>query len=1321
MRRSEHNPISSAGRAGCKPRCSAVTPMRVWAQWCFVFLVLAALPLSAQGNGSAQYFYDDVGRLIKVVTPSGNIATYNYDATGNLLSITRSTLPANNGLAILNFTPQNGPVGQTVTIQGQGFNATPSLNAVQFNGTAATVAAATSSTLTVTVPPGATTGPVSVTVNSQSATSVANFVVTAGTLVAINISPAGSTINQGLQQQFVANGVLSNGSQQNLTSSVTWGSSNPLAATISNAAGSNGLATGGGSGTTLITALSGAVIGSATFSVRSLDYLSVAPSPASVAIGLTQQFSVLGYFSDGSVQNEGAIASWSSSNTNVATISNSGLATPLSVGSTVICATANAVYPACTGLTITPALVSISISPSNETIPKGVNQQFFATGTFSDGGKQNITSAVSWATSSSAVVVFTSSSNPGFATDIGKGTATITATAGSISGSTTLTLTAAVPTSLSVSPTDFALQTNGTEQLAAQLIYTDNSTQNVTQTATWSSSAPSVATVSNSAGSLGLVTGVAVGSATITATSSSFSGSSSLVVNSASGISYPRFLYVSDGNGIIAIYSVNGQTGQLRADGSIPVPFTNQSGYLALDPSQSYLYLVEPSAAGNLWVFSVNPIDGALTQTSGSPYTAGTSIGPVATEPSDRFVYVGDPTTNSIFGFSIGAGGALTALPGSPYPASGQPNAFIVHPSGKFLFVSYVSQSPGGVDPPGNVSVFTINSNSGALAQISGSPFTVGYDPVALAQDPAGQYLYVSNLGQSNSSRMRRLKSPDDLDAVLARPSAYPEQTELLGIADHAGSEFPTRASSTRLLASLDFSSVSPFPVTATHGGAFALPRSSFVGLFFQSGVTTSPAISAFTVDPNAGTLTEVTGSPFIVPEGAQSISVDNTGQYLYAPIYSSVQGFAINAGGALTPLANSPFSVSVGGLTFDPSGQFAYGQGGIGLQEVGINSSTGNLTALTSGSPIGGSAIVISKASVAISYIPQFAYVVSSGAANGANSIAGYSINPASGALTSLSGSPFAEGFSPVFATTDMFGQLLYVANSCSDPACASSNGSVSGYTIVPGSGALTPAPGSPFPVGVAPVSVALQVPGYNFTQTPNEYAYVASQNDQVFEYSVNPATGVLTTFSGSPVDTAAYDSIATVVDPTQTLLYMIGGDTFYIYGVYLYNGQLFQYLDYSTYIGAPSAIGVDPGGRFVLITSAASSTVSVFSTQTFSQVTGSPFATDGSPAAVALDPTGQFVYVANQATNDVSAYTMNPSTGALTPVAGSPYPVGTAPVSLSVDYSGAFLYVTNKGDGTVSAFSITSGSGALTPIAGSPFPAGAAPISVVTTGMIQ
>jgi len=120
----------------------------------FLFILSFVPPLRAQSGASVQYVYDALGRLTTVVDPSSNVATYNYDAVGNLLSITRTTASPS-ALAIFGFSPSQGSVGQTVVIQGQNFSTTPSANTVQFNGTAATVTAATANSLTVTVPTGA--------------------------------------------------------------------------------------------------------------------------------------------------------------------------------------------------------------------------------------------------------------------------------------------------------------------------------------------------------------------------------------------------------------------------------------------------------------------------------------------------------------------------------------------------------------------------------------------------------------------------------------------------------------------------------------------------------------------------------------------------------------------------------------------------------------------------------------------------------------------------------------------------------------------------------------------------------------------------------------------------------------------------------------------------------------------------------------------------------------------------------------------------------------------------------------------------------------
>ncbi|MGE3540533.1 MAG: IPT/TIG domain-containing protein [Candidatus Tectimicrobiota bacterium] len=144
-----------------------------WSSGVLLMLLLATVVLSQQSS-AIQYVYDDLGRLMKIVDQHGDVAEYVYDAVGNILEIRRSTVT---GLALLNFTPSRGPVGTHITLQGQGFSTTPAENAVTFNGTATTVLTAAPTQLVVSVPPGATTGPMMVTVAGQSASSDRPFVV----------------------------------------------------------------------------------------------------------------------------------------------------------------------------------------------------------------------------------------------------------------------------------------------------------------------------------------------------------------------------------------------------------------------------------------------------------------------------------------------------------------------------------------------------------------------------------------------------------------------------------------------------------------------------------------------------------------------------------------------------------------------------------------------------------------------------------------------------------------------------------------------------------------------------------------------------------------------------------------------------------------------------------------------------------------------------------------------------------------------------------------------------------------------------------------
>ena len=103
---------------------------------CFALIACCmSMPMLAQ-QATVRYIYDDLGRLVGVIEQSGDAAMYTYDAVGNLLSITRTSASS---VSIIALSPNSGPVGSPVMIDGTGFSSTASANTVTFNGTVATV------------------------------------------------------------------------------------------------------------------------------------------------------------------------------------------------------------------------------------------------------------------------------------------------------------------------------------------------------------------------------------------------------------------------------------------------------------------------------------------------------------------------------------------------------------------------------------------------------------------------------------------------------------------------------------------------------------------------------------------------------------------------------------------------------------------------------------------------------------------------------------------------------------------------------------------------------------------------------------------------------------------------------------------------------------------------------------------------------------------------------------------------------------------------------------------------------------------------------
>jgi Bacterial Ig-like domain (group 2) len=160
-------------------------------------------------------------------------------------------------------------------------------------------------------------------------------------LSSLAITPGNPSIGAGQNQQFTAEGTFSDGSKQDLTSSVSWTSSNTAVATING----SGTATAVALGDSKIVAASGSISTSTIFTVGPPGVVSIAvtPSNALVVLGAPVQFTATGTFSGGSTKDLTNAATWSSSNTNFATVSSTGLVIGVANGGLTISAEVSAV------------------------------------------------------------------------------------------------------------------------------------------------------------------------------------------------------------------------------------------------------------------------------------------------------------------------------------------------------------------------------------------------------------------------------------------------------------------------------------------------------------------------------------------------------------------------------------------------------------------------------------------------------------------------------------------------------------------------------------------------------------------------------------------------------------------------------------------------------------------------------------------------------------------------------------------------------------------------------------------------------------------
>ncbi len=289
----------------------------------------------------------------------------------------------------------------------------------------------------------------------------------------------------------------------------------------------------------------------------------------------------------------------------------------------------------------------------------------------------------------------------------------------------------------------------------------------------------------------------------------------------------------------------------------------------------------------------------------------------------------------------------------------------------------------------------------------------------------------------------------------------------------------------------------------------------------------------------------------------------------------------------------------------------FVGNEGSNDVSAFAVNNTTGALTAVP-GSPFAAGtdpqAMALFASSYSdVAYDAAFLYVANAGSDN----VSAYTIDTNTGALTPLVPATYLTGKGPAsiaIANNILFVNLfVFVANH-------GGSNDISAFSMDdPATGALTPVPGSPFPAGGNPLSLALGAGG-KFLYTANPDA----TNPSISGFSIDPTTGALSALSGSPFSLPVSHYMAT--DQTGAYLYVTSGASIVGYGIDATTGAL-------------------------------------------TALPGFPVAAGANAYSITIDPANQLLYVANDGAANVTGFRLDASTGALTPMSGSPFPAGNLP----------------------------------------------------------
>jgi 6-phosphogluconolactonase len=235
---------------------------------------------------------------------------------------------------------------------------------------------------------------------------------------------------------------------------------------------------------------------------------------------------------------------------------------------------------------------------------------------------------------------------------------------------------------------------------------------------------------------------------------------------------------------------------------------------------------------------------------------------------------------------------------------------------------------------------------------------------------------------------------------------------------------------------------------------------------------------------------------------------------------------------------------------------------------------------------------------------------------------IGALAVDNTTGALSVVPGSPFAADQAPFFVRVHPAGQFLYTENIDATGSGGITLQSLSTFSIDSSTGALTPAPGSPFtPPASATIAVLAFHPSGKFL-----YAATGFAGNGVMGWSVDSTTGGLIVLAGSPY---------------QAGMLAFGTATF------------------------------DPSGKFLYVSAGAPAGILGFSVDASSgaltPLSGSPFSSTSVLTSPVVDLGGRFLFTSDTKNKAIVGFSLDSSTGALAPL-GSPTPSGSLPITLTI-----------------------------------------------------